>query len=82
MKKTAQTYLKENFPDAVLITEGLDHGKFETADYLFDLDHEFYTSKTTGQTFFLANRSWKDLLPELKAISKKYNQEVETNLIV
>lgn len=48
----AETLLK-HLPDAVLITEGLDSGKYETTDWLFHLECGFFVRKSDRKTWFV-----------------------------
>jgi hypothetical protein len=73
--------LLKYFPDAVLITNGLDSGKYETDEYLFHIQCNFWTSKITGHTDFVST-NWEDTLIQLKEINNKYKSNKEADAIV
>jgi len=62
--------LKELFPEATRINGGLNHGKYVTEDYLFDIDRGFYTSRITGESEFI-KLTWEETFKQLKYESSR-----------
>jgi len=56
----------ELFPEATYCASGLDHGKWITEKYKFDLKHAFYTTIENGKTYFVNGKEWKEELEQLK----------------
>lgn len=67
MGHTLESYLIELFPEAKLITEGLDNGKWDIGDYLICFALNFYIVKSNMEGVLLNdNADWKKLLNHFK----------------